>query len=153
MSDLRQEFWDTILEMAHKDKKIIVLVGDLGFSYCEKFEKELPSQFINCGCTEQSMVLIAGGLSICGFRPFVYSGSVFLLMRPYEMIRNICYNKLDVKFCATGASPFLGFSHNTVSGEEENLLEKLPNIKTFFPKNGRRMKDILQTKGATYIRL
>ena len=151
--DLRKDFFDNLLELAKKDKRVICLVGDLGYSFCERFQRELPKQFINCGCAEQNMILVAGGLALAGKKPYCYSGSIFLLMRPYEMIRNICYNKLDVKFCATGASPFLGFSHNVTEGEEENLLEKLPNIKTFFPRNGRRMKDILQTKGTCYIRL
>ena len=151
--DLRKCFFDNLLELARKDKRIVLLTADLGYSFCERFQNELPEQFINCGCAEQNMVLVAGGLALAGKKPYCYSGSIFLLMRPYEIIRSICYNKLDVKLCATGASPFLGFSHNTVEGEEENLLEKLPNLKTFFPKNSRRMKDILTTKGLVYIKL
>ena len=151
--DLRKDFWDTILELAKKDKKIIVLTGDLGYSFCEKFQLELPEQFINCGCAEQNMMMVAGGLALAGKKPYVYSNSIFLLMRPYEMIRNLAYNKLDVKLIGTGASDFLGHSHNLVEDEDKQILGKLPNIKQFYPINGRRMKDILLTKGMTYIKL
>lgn len=151
--DLRKDFFDNLLEIAKNDKRIILLTADLGYSFIEKFQRELPEQYINVGCCEQNMVLVAGGLALAGKKPYCYSGSVFLLMRAYEMIRNICYNNLDVKFIGTGASGFLGHSHNTIEGEEENLLDKLPNIKTFFPINGRRMKDILTTKGALFVRL
>ena len=151
--DLRKYFWDTILKMARKDKEIVLLTGDLGFSFCEKFQQELPEQFINCGCAEQNMILVAGGLALAGKKPYCYSNSIFLLMRGYEMVRNLCYNNLNVKLIGTGAADFLGHSHNMVGGEDETILSKLPNIKTFFPRSGKRMKDILETKGLVYIKL
>ena len=70
MSDLRKPFWNTILEIAKKDKKVVVLIDDLGFGYKEKFEKILPKQIINCGIIEQSMIGIAAGLALGGLKPY-----------------------------------------------------------------------------------
>ena len=134
--DLRKLFFSHLLEIAKKDKNIVLFVGDLGYSFCEEFRKELPGQFINCGIAEQNMVLAAAGLSLTGFKPYCYSGVIFMAMRPYEQIRNVCFNNLNVKFIGTGTSQFLGFSHN-LQGTENigDLFKHLPNIKYWEPKD------------------
>lgn len=82
------------------------------------------------------MVGVAGGLALAGKKPWCYSGTIFMLFRPYEQIRNICYNNLNVKFVGSGASPFLGFSHNLCGCEnEQDLLKNLPNIKQWYPES------------------
>ena len=148
MQDLRKQFWTTILEMAKVDKDIIVLVGDLGFSFVEKFQKELPDQFINCGIAENNMIGVACGLAITGKKPYIYSNTIFLIMRAYEFVRDdICYNNLNVKLIGTGASGFLGFSHNILNNENaEDLLKNLPNIKSQYPKNENELNKVLLNK-------
>ena len=159
MSDLRKTFWDIILEIAKEDKDVIVLVDDLGFSFCEKFQKELPEQFINCGVIEQSMFGIAAGLALGGLKPYLYGTAPFLVFRPYEQIRDdICYNALDVKIIGTGASGFLGFSHNlNPSNEDELILKHLPNLEIYIPKSTESLEKVLlksyQHVKPTYIRL
>ena len=110
--DLRKQFFNCLSELA-SDKDVILLVGDLGYGFVKEYVWRFPKQYINCGVIEQSMVGIAAGLALGGKKPYVYSGSIFLIARAYEQIRDdICYNKLDVKLIGTGASQFLGFSHN-----------------------------------------
>lgn len=152
MSDLRKAFWDSMCEIAEKDKDVVVLTGDLGYSFYEKFSK--TKQFINAGCAEQSMIGISAGMAITGKKPYVYSGAIFLLMRAYEQVRDdIAFNNLDVKLVGTGASGFLGFTHNLTGEENEHdLLKNLP-IKQFYPKNEKELKEALLSKGCAYIRL
>ena len=154
MRDLRRLFFDTMCEIA-EDKSVRVLVGDLGYSFMEDFQKKYPNQFINCGCAEQSMVGIAAGMALGGLKPYVYSGTIFLLMRAYEQVRDdVAYNNLNIKLVGTGASGFLGFSHNMLNGEnEEDLLKNLPNIKRFYPKNEDELKMALVSDGPAYIKL
>ena len=143
--DLRKQFFNELLKIAAKDKKVICLTADLGYSFKEQFEKELPEQIINVGIQEQNMISMAAGMAIAGLKPYCYSGLIFLLMRAYEQIRDdICYNNLDVKLCGTGASGFLGFSHNLQGTEnEEDLLKNLPNIQQFYPNNAQELKKIM----------
>jgi transketolase len=151
--DLRKQFFSLIFEKAKKDKKIIVLLGDLGFSFCEKFQKELPAQILNVGCIEQSMVGIAAGMAETGMKPYVYSNAVFLLSRANEQVRDdIAFNKMDVKLIGTGAAGFLGFSHNLAENEDKNLIRHLP-IKSYWPKNEKELKKILFKKGCAYIKI
>ena len=153
--DLRKPFFDIILEMAKGDKDIIVLVGDLGFSFKEQFERELPKQIINCGAAEQNMVGVASGLALAGKKPYCYSGAIFMVMRPYEFVRDdVAYNNLDVKLVGTGASGFLGFTHNLLGTEnEEDLLKNIPNLQRFYPKDEKELKVALKSIGPAYIRI
>lgn len=155
MPDLRKAFFNLMLRQAKKDKKIILLLGDLGFSFCEQFQKELPEQITNCGTIEQSMVGIAAGLAEAGYKPYCYSNSLFLASRANEQIRDdVCYNKLDVKLIGTGATSFLGFSHNMKPPDEyQLLLGHFPNIRIEEPKDEKELKNILFKAGAAFIKI
>lgn len=155
MSDLRREFFEEMCFLAKNDKSMILLVGDLGYSFCEEYSKKFPKQFINCGIAEQSMVGIAAGMALGGKKPYVYSGTIFLLMRAYEQIRDdICFNNLNVKLIGTGASQFLGFSHNLTGNEnEEDLLKNLPNITRCYPTNQNEVLQALILNGPSFIKI
>ncbi len=155
MPDLRKSFFNTLTEIAKNDNKVILITCDLGFSFYEQFQKELPKQFLNAGCIESAATGIAAGMAKSGLKPYLYSGSIFITMRNYEFIRNdIAYNNTNVKLVGTGASQFLGFSHNLMGTEnEEDLLKNLPNLKRFYPKDEIELKQALTSKGCAYIKL
>ena len=52
---MRIAFVNTLFEQAKKNKKIILLTADLGFSVFEKFMAEMPRQYLNVGISEQNM--------------------------------------------------------------------------------------------------
>lgn len=127
--DTRKQFFASILAKARKDKDIILLVGDLGYSFCEEFAKELPDQFINVGIAEQNMIGVATGLALAGKKPYCYSGKVFINYRCLEQIRDAWLQGLDVKVVGTGASGFLGFTHNLQKWEREPLIHLAKKLK------------------------
>lgn len=155
MSDLRKAFWSQIYEVAKNDKDVILLTGDLGYSFCERFQQELPNQFYNMGIAEQNMVGVAAGLARVGKKPYVYSNSIFILMRAYEQVRDdVAYANLNVKLIGTGASGFLGFTHNLgILENEKDLLKNLPNIQVAFPKNEEELKRAMELDGPIFIRI
>ena len=128
-----------MIELAGKDEKVILIVGDVGFSFIDDFKVKFPKQFLNCGVMEQSMMGIAAGLANQGFKPWVYTMKNFIILRPYEQLRNdICYGNANVKLLGVGGSEaykFLGMSHNLFGDEEERLLKNLPNLNIFFNKD------------------
>ena len=152
--DLRKQFFNIMCELA-KDPKVILLVGDLGYSFCEDFAEKFPKQFINCGIAEQSMVGIASGMARGGLKPYVYSGVPFILFRAYEQVRDdVAYNNTNVKLIGTGASGFLGFTHNLQGTENtEDLLKNLPNIKRCYPQGPEELKEALLTNGPAFIKI
>jgi transketolase len=133
---MRDLFIKTLIELAEKDNKIMLIVGDVGFSFIEEFKKKFPKQFLNCGVMEQSMMGISVGLAQQGMKPYVYTMSNFILLRPYEQVRNdICYGNVNVKLLGVKGSEayrFLGMSHNMALGEEQKLTCDLPNLSTYF---------------------
>jgi transketolase len=160
--DTRREFIDTLLELAEKDDKIVLIVPDVGFNYIEEFQKRFPERFFNFGVTEQSTMIIAAGLALSGFKPYVYSMINFVVFRPYEMVRNaVCLHNANVKFIGVKGSKaykFLGFSHNLIAENEElKVLEHLPNLQCFVAKNPDEVRGIIlesyKRGGPTYIRL
>jgi len=158
----RGVFMETLEELVKKDKKIILIVGDVGFSYMQIFQEKYPKQYINAGVTEQSFMGIAAGLAKSGWKPYVYSMVPFIIMRNYEQLRNdVCYNDADVKLIGARGSVhyrFQGMSHNLLGKEnEEDLLKNLPNIERFYPKDTEEIREIIlntyKNNKPTYIRL
>jgi transketolase len=154
MSDLRKLFFEEMCKLAEKDKDVILIVGDLGYSFDDEYKTRFPKQYLNAGCIEQGMVGISAGMALAGKKPYVYSNSIFLLSRAHEQVRDdIAYNNLDVKLIGTGASGFLNFTHNWTGTENENdLLKNLP-IEQFYPTNQEELKEALTNNGGAYIRL
>jgi transketolase len=160
--DTRRKFIDALVELAKKDNKIVLIIPDVGFNYIEEFKNNFPDRFLNLGVTEQSAMIIAAGLALSGFKPYIYSMINFVTFRPYEMVRNaVCLHNANVKIIGVKGSEkykFLGFSHNLINEKEDiKALEDFPNIKTFIitdPKEVR--KTIIETyksNSPCYIRI
>lgn len=136
MKNGRKIVIETLTELSEKDDKIILVVGDVGFSFMEAFKEQFPKQFLNTGVMEQSMMGIAVGLANQGFKPYVYTMKNFIVLRPLEQVRNdICYGNANVKLLGVGGSEaykFLGMSHNLFGDEEERLLKDFPNLNKYF---------------------
>ena len=161
MRELRISFVKTLIELAKKDKDIVLLNDDTGFNLFEDFEKKFPGQYINCGITEQTYMGIAAGLAQSGKKPYVYGIIPFAIMRCYEQLRtDVCYHNANVKVVAVGGYQyykFLGFTHNIEKDEDIRILKHLPNIKIHTPKNSKEVERAIQQeykrKGPAYIRL
>lgn len=139
MKNGRKIVIEHLTKLCESDDKVILIVGDVGFSFMEDFKAKFPKQFLNVGVMEQSMMGIATGLANQGFKPYVYTMKNFIIMRPFEQLRNdICYGNANVKLLGVGGSEayrFLGMSHNLFGDEEERLLKGLPNLNTYFNKH------------------
>lgn len=148
---MRKQFVSTLIKLAEKDKDIILLTGDVGFSHLEPFRDKFPDRFINCGIAEQNMIGVATGFALAGKKPWCYSMINFILFRPYEQVRTMCYHNANVKLVGVSGGKnygFLGFSHNIVKDEDFNVLRLLPNIKIF-----SNLKEAYLYNGPVYIRL
>src|SRR3990167_979892 len=80
--DLRKPFLDELIKLAEKDDKIVFITMDVGFSFLEEFQQKFPNRFFNFGVTEQSSMIIAAGLALQGFKPYIYSMINFVVFRP-----------------------------------------------------------------------
>ena len=158
---MRKPFIQELEKLMEKDSRVILIVGDVGFSFMDSIMQKFPNQFINVGALEQTMMGLAAGMANKGWRPYVYTMKNFILLRPLEQVRNdICYAKTNVKLIGVGGSAayrFLGMSHNLAEGEEEKILSTLPNIKLYAPKTEEECEEVIKKsyaeEGPAYIAL
>lgn len=158
---MRKAFLETLTELAKKDDRVLLVVGDVGFSYMEDFKKKFPKQFFNFGITEQSIIVIAAGLALAGFKPYVYSIINFVAFRPYEQVRNaICYHRANVKLIGAGGADnykFKRYSHNIERDEDIKVLTGLPNLAVYIPTTPDAVASTIlsthQNTCAAYIRI
>ena len=131
---MRRKFGKILNNLAKKDKKIILLVGDIGYSIFDDFRKEHPKRFINLGICEQSLIGFASGLALEGLKPWVYTITPFLIERPFEQIKlDVDQQKANVKLVGFADYPSLGPSHSELNAKK--LMQLFKNVKSFFPKN------------------
>jgi len=156
---MRNTFVRELIDIAKKDRDLIVLSGDLGFSVFESYIDQMPDQFINAGIAEQSMTGIAAGLAMEGKKPVIYSIIPFVTMRNFEQIRNdICYQNVNVKIVGVGAGFSYGpYGHTHHSLEDIGILRTLPNMTIFAPGDPLEVslvtREAFASVGPAYIRL
>ena len=134
---MRTAFIDTLLDLARRDPRIVLITGDLGFGVVERFKQELPAQFVNAGVAEQNMTGLAAGMALSGKTVFTYSIANFPVVRCLEQIRNdVCYHNASVKIVAVGggfAYGALGYSHHAV--EDIAFMRALPAMTVVAPND------------------
>lgn len=142
---MRDVFISSLEKLAKKDKKIILIVNDQGAPSLDSFKKNLPNQFLNAGISEQNIIGVAAGLSIKGFKPYIYSINSFILYRTIEYIKiDLCAMKQPVKIFGVGSGfsyPEDGPTHH--STEDISLIGSLPNIELYNPSDSLMMKHIV----------
>ena len=153
---MRRVFGNIISEIASKDKKVILIVGDIGYGIFDKFRKNHPKRFFNLGICEQSIIGFASGMALEGLKPWVYTITPFLIERPFEQIKlDIDQQKANVKLVGFADYPTLGPSHSELNGKKTMSL--FQNIKSHFPKDSIETKKIVykcyRTRGPTFISL
>ena len=161
VQDSRRIFIDTLIELREKDDRIMLIVCDVGFNYCEKFAERFPESYKNFGVTEQSSVIIAAAMALAGFKPYFYSMINFVLFRPAEMVRNaVVKHNANVKLIGVKGSSayrFLGFSHNLLHDKEDfNFCDNI-GLQWYNPQDNQAVKEIIltghQENKPAYIRL
>lgn len=156
---MRTAFIKTLIELAREDKRIWLLVGDLGYSVVEPFAQEFPDRFINVGVAEQNMTGIATGLALCDKIVFTYSIANFPTLRCLEQIRNdVCYHNANVKIVAVGGGLAYGALGVTHHGTEDlAIMRALPNMTVIAPGDpveaALATRVIAERAGPCYLRL
>ncbi|MDA8992607.1 transketolase [Candidatus Pelagibacter ubique] len=156
---MRNEFAKTITELAKKKKDIILLAGDIGNRLFDKFKKNNPERFYNCGVAEANMTGVASGLASSGLKPITYTITPFNTARCFEQIRlDICYPNLPVIIVGTGSGlsyASLGATHHSM--EDIAILKTLPNLQIICPGDQKEVREALikayESNKPTYIRL
>ncbi len=153
---MRRKFGKIINELAKKDKKIVLLVGDIGYGIFDDFRKNHKEKFFNLGICEQSIIGTAAGMALEGLKPWVYTITPFLIERPFEQIKlDIDQQKVNVNLVGFADYPTLGPTHSELNAKK--LMNLFKNIDSYFPKNSMETEKFVlksyKNKGPNFISL
>ena len=132
---MRAEFAQAMIALFHERRDLVFLTGDVGYMALEGVAKTYGERFINAGIAEQNAVSLAAGLAREGHLPWVYSSAPFVVLRPYEQIRNdVCLHKLPVKLVGNGGGygfGIMGATHHAL--EDVGAMRVMPNMRIYLP--------------------
>ncbi len=139
---MRRALLDTLVDLAERDPRVVLLTGDLGFTVVEPFAERFPERFFNVGVAEQNMIGLATGLAEAGLVPFTYSLATFASLRPYEFIRNgPVLHGLPVRMIGVGGGFDYGVQGATHHGLEDlGVLRLLPGLTVLAPADHRQLE-------------
>ncbi len=158
--EMRNVYCSTLIELAEKDDRIVVLDADLMKSMgMIPFKEAFPDRAFDVGVQEANMIGVAAGLSATGKIPFAHSFASFATRRCFDQIFLSCgYAKLNVRI--TGSDPgvtaaFNGGTH--MPFEDMGILRNIPDVTILEPVDTVMLKNLLEQLvepyGVFYIRL
>lgn len=156
---MRNAFVEEITRVSKKDKKIVILAGDIGYKLYDDFKLKFPNRFYNCGVAEANMTTVAAGLALKGFKPITYTIATFNVYKTVEQIKvDIAYPNLPVIIVGVGAGlsySGLGSTHHAI--EDIGVLRSIPNLNIVVPADANELKSLLKaiikSKKPTYLRI
>lgn len=156
---MRGYFIKTLVEIAEKDSRVVLLTGDLGYMALEPFTEKFPERFFNVGVAEQNMIGIATGLAKEGYIPFIYSIVTFATLRPYEFIRHgPILHQLPVRIVGVGGG--VEYSANGITHfglEDVGIMRVQPGISVIAPADYKQASTALDATwdlpGPVYYRI
>ena len=156
---MRNAFVEEITRVSKKDKKIVILAGDIGYKLYDNFKLKFADRFYNCGVAEANMTTVAAGLALKGFKPITYTIATFNVYKTVEQIKvDIAYPNLPVIIVGVGAGlsySGLGSTHHAT--EDIGVLRSIPNLNIVVPADANELKsllkEIIKSKKPTYLRI
>ena len=158
--EMRVVYASTLLELAEKDSRIVLLDADLGRSSgTAPFRERFPLRAFNVGVAEANMVGVAAGLSVTGKIPFAETFGCFAARRAYDQFFiSANYAGLGVKLVGTDpgvAATLNGGTH--MPFEDVGLMREIPGLTIVDPSDPVSLQKLLPLlayqEGCAYLRL
>ena len=142
---MRNTFARVITQITKKNKKIILLAGDIGNKLFDDFKKKFPKNFYNCGVAESNMTTVAAGLAYNGYQPITYTITSFNTLKTIEQIKlDVCYQNLPVIIVGVGSGlsySNLGTTHHSI--EDVGILMNIPKLSIIAPADKQELEILL----------
>ncbi len=157
---MRDAFARGFCQAARKHQNLFLVVADISpAASLDDFRKEFPTRLVDVGVSEQTMIGVAAGLALRGFRPFTYTIANFTIYRPFEQVRvDLCYQNLPVVLVGIGGGmsySALGGTHHTI--EDMAIMGCLPNMRILVPCDPLEVEAAVMAaavqKGPVYLRV
>lgn len=139
-------FGKTIVDLAHKNKKIIGITPAMPTGSSLRYMMGIfPDRAFDVGIAEQHAVTFAAGMATEGMIPFCNIYSTFLQRAYDQVIHDVALQNLPVIFCLDRAG-LVGEDGPTHHGVFDiAYLRCIPNLLVFAPRNEIQLRDIMYT--------
>tara|TARA_B100001013_G_scaffold331569_1_gene247232 strand:- start:954 stop:1808 length:855 start_codon:yes stop_codon:yes gene_type:complete len=142
MGDLRDLFFEELVQKMKDNKNTILLSIDMGSQIVNQNMDFIKNQYFNVGVSEANAISMAVGLSSRGYEVFVYGISTFIFNRPRAQIRHdsiIGNNPINIIGSGDGLTyPQDGPSHHSV--DDFVSLSSLPKSSLIIPFDKESVK-------------
>lgn len=129
---MRKIFSRLIYDIIARDRKNILIVGDIGHGLFTEVKRDFGANYLNIGICEQTMIGFASGLAQEDFIPWVYTITPFLIERPFEQVKlDIDQQNVNVKLVGYADYPTLGPTHRPILTKQE--FSMFGNIVSYWP--------------------
>jgi len=156
---MRKQFVKTVEDLVNQDKRLVVLLGDIGvFGFRNSFTVH-PDRVYNIGILEQATISLAAGLAKTDLIPVVHTIAPFIVERSLEQIKvDFAFQKLGGNFVSVGASydyAALGATHHCPA--DVGILKNIPGMEIVIPGTAEEFDTLFRQSynngNPTYFRL
>jgi len=158
--EMRAIYADTLIALAEKNDRIMVIEADLmRATGTGSFKERFPDRFADVGVAEANMIGIAAGLSAAGKIPFAATFGCFASRRVFDQFFiSCCYAKLNVKLVGTDPGISAAFNGGThMPFEDLAVMRVIPDLVVCEPSDPVSLEAyvrlLAEHKGSTYMRL
>jgi transketolase len=158
--EMRNAYCQTLIELARKNEKIVILDADLMSSMgMIPFLKEFPERTFNCGVQEANMIGVAAGLSATGKIPYAHTFGPFATRRCYDQVfLSGAYTKSNIRIIGSDPGVTAAYNGGThMPFEDMGIMRNIPEMTVLEPTDSVMLKDIIKQLaklyGMFYIRL
>jgi transketolase len=155
---MRRAAAEAVVELFQEDPRAAIVLAEISTDLFEPAFRHDPRRAVNVGIMEQSMVGVAAGFALEGFRPVVHTIAPFLAERALEQVKlDFGYQGLEGLFVSTGASydyGTSGFTHH--SPGDVAALSTVPRMEIVVPGAAAEAHALVHAKHGngrpTYVR-
>ncbi len=158
--EMRAVYAETLMELAAKDPRIMVVEADLmKATGTTGFKAAFPERAVNAGVAEANMVGVAAGLAAEGKVPFAATFGCFASRRAFDQFFLSCaYAKLPVKLVGTDPGVSAAFNGGThMPFEDIGIMRNVPGLDIVEPSDPVSLKGLVQALAVSgrpaYLRL
>lgn len=145
---MRKQFSVTVADLAAKDERVVVVLGDISVFLFNDFKEKFPNRFFNLGICENTIISVAAGLSSQGYIPFIHTITPFFVDRSYEHLKlDACYNQFPMNIVTCGASfdyAWDGPTHHCYS--DLAALRLLPGMQVTQPGSPKEIDSLIRSQ-------
>ena len=146
--DMKSAFPVAIQEVGKLNKKVVVVVGDIGHFAMQGFAKDNPNRYYNLGILEPTLVSVCAGLAKEGLIPIGHTIAPFIAERSLEQIKlDFCYQALGGNLITVGSAfdySTLGCTHHCYT--DLGILGSYPNTEVCYPSSPNELIALFEQK-------